>query len=137
MLLRLLTPHFNQISCVCKSKWKVFIYFTLLVVVLHISSKVIFCVCTARFLSDLVRSLEDRFSYQAAHIYWAKVLPEQWELIQIFRKHEIFRKILRLHFEQAIIHLSKLLNFILIKCLQITSFVNVLEVPTQNLRLQT
>ena len=25
-------------------------------------------------------------------IYWAKVLPEQWALLQIFRKHEIFRK---------------------------------------------
>ena len=25
-------------------------------------------------------------------VYWTKVLPEQWELIQIFRKHEIFRK---------------------------------------------
>ena len=25
-------------------------------------------------------------------IYWAKVLPEQWEWNQIFRKHEIFRK---------------------------------------------
>ena len=54
----------------------------------------------------------------------------------IFRKHELFRKFLRMHFEQAIIHLSKSLNFILIKCLQITSFVSVLEVPTHNLRLQ-
>ena len=53
-------------------------------------------------------------------IYWAKVLPEQWELIQIFRKHEIFRKNLRMHFEQAIIHLSKSLNFIVIKCLEMT-----------------
>ena len=26
-------------------------------------------------------------------IYWAKVLPEQWELIQIFRKHDIFKRI--------------------------------------------
>ena len=69
-------------------------------------------------------------------IYWAKVLPEQWELVQIFRKHEIFRKNLRMHFEQAIIHLSISLNFILIKCLQITLFFNVLEVPTQNIRLQ-
>ena len=54
------------------------------------------------------------------YIYWAKVLPEKWELIQIFRKHEIFRKILRMHLQQAIIHLSKSLNFILIKCLKIT-----------------
>ena len=35
-----------------------------------------------------------------------------------------------MHFDQAIIHLSKSLNFIFIKCLQITYFVNVLEVPT-------
>ena len=70
------------------------------------------------------------------HAYWAKVLPEQWELLQSFRTHEIFRKILKMHFDQAIIHLSKSLNFIFIKCLQITSFVNVLEVPTQNVRLQ-
>ena len=69
-------------------------------------------------------------------IYWAKVLPEQCELLQIFRKHKTIRKILRMHFEQAIIHLSKSPNFILIKCLQITSFVDVLEVPTQNVRLQ-
>ena len=55
-----------------------------------------------------------------ANVYWAKVLPEQWKLIQISRKHEIFRKNLRMHFEQAIIHLSKSQNFILIKCLQIT-----------------
>ena len=53
-------------------------------------------------------------------VYWAKVLPEQWELILIFRKHEIFRKNLRMQFQQAIIHLSKSLNFILIKCLKIT-----------------
>ena len=46
------------------------------------------------------------------------------------------RKLLKMHVEQAIIHLSKSLNFILIKCLQITSFVNVREVPTQNVRLQ-
>ena len=45
---------------------------------------------------------------------------EQWGLIQIFRNHEIFRKKIRMHFEQAIIHLSKSLNLILIKCLQIT-----------------
>ena len=64
--------------------------------------------------------------------YWAKVLPEQWKLIQICKKHKIFRKILRMHFEQAI----SFINFILIKCLQITSFVNGLEVPTQNLHLQ-
>ena len=70
------------------------------------------------------------------HKYWAKVLPEQWELIKIFRKHEIFRRILGMHFEQAIIHLSKSLNFNFIQCFQITSFVNVLEVPTQNIRLQ-
>ena len=69
-------------------------------------------------------------------IYWAKVLPEQWGLLQIFKKHEIFRKVLRMHLEQAIIHLSISLNFILIKYLQITSFVNVLEGPTQNFRLQ-
>ena len=69
-------------------------------------------------------------------MYLAKVLPDQWELLKIFRKREIFRKILRMHFEQAIIHLSKSLNFILIKCLQITSFVNVLKVPIQNARLQ-
>ena len=78
-------------------------------------------------------------SWQIMHsvkIYWAKVLPEQWTLLQIFRKHEIFRKILRMYFEQTIIHLSKSLNFILIKCLQITSFVNLLEVPTQNVLLQ-
>ena len=61
-----------------------------------------------------------RWRHKKNLIYWAKVLPEQWELIQIFRKHEIFRKKLRTHFEQAIIHLSKSLNFILIKCLQIT-----------------
>ena len=60
-------------------------------------------------------------------IYWAKVLPEQLELLQIFRKHEIFRKFLRMHFEQAIILLSKSLNLIVINCLQITSFDNVLE----------
>ena len=71
-----------------------------------------------------------------AVLYWAKVLPEQWELLQIFRTHEIFRKFLKMHFDQAIIHLTKSLNFIFIKCLQITSFVNVLEVPTQNVRLQ-
>ena len=41
-----------------------------------------------------------------------------------------------MHFDQAIIHLSNSLNFMFIKCLQITSFVNVLEVPTQNVRLQ-
>ena len=41
-----------------------------------------------------------------------------------------------MHFDQAIIHLSKSLDFILIKCRRITSFVNVLEVPTQNVRLQ-
>ena len=70
------------------------------------------------------------------HIYWAKVLPEQWELIQIARKHEIFKTFLRKHFEQAIIYLSKSLNFIIIKCLHITSFFNILEVPTQNVRLQ-
>ena len=69
-------------------------------------------------------------------IYWAKVLSEQWELLQNFRKHEILRKFLRMHFEQAIIHLSRSLNFILIKYLQIISFVNILEVPTQNVRLQ-
>ena len=69
-------------------------------------------------------------------IYWAKVLPEQWELLQIFRTHEIFRKLLKMHFDQTIIHLSKSLNFILIKCLQITSFINILEVPSQNVRLQ-
>ena len=69
-------------------------------------------------------------------LYWAKVLSEQWELLQTFRTHEIFRKFLKMHFDQAIIHLSKSLNFIFIKCLQITSFVNVLEVPTQNVRLQ-
>ena len=27
-----------------------------------------FCGCTARFVSDLVGNLEDRFSYDAAHI---------------------------------------------------------------------
>ena len=70
-------------------------------------------------MSDLVGNPKDRFSHDAAQIYWAKVLPEQWELIQFFRKHEIFRKKLRMHFEQAIIHLSKSLNFILLKCLQI------------------
>ena len=75
-------------------------------------------------------------SLHFVEIYWAKVLPEQWELIQIFRKHEIFRKNLRMHFEQAINHLSKSLNCILIKCLKITQFFNVLEVPTQNVRLQ-
>ena len=69
-------------------------------------------------------------------IYWAIVLTEQQELLQIIRTHEIFRNFLKMHFDQAIIHLSKSLNFILIKCLQITSFVNVLEVPTQNVRLQ-
>ena len=69
-------------------------------------------------------------------IYWAKVLPEQRELLQIFRTHEIFRKNLKMHFDQAIIRNSKSLNFIFIKCLQITSFVNVLEVPSQNVRLQ-
>ena len=69
-------------------------------------------------------------------LFWAKVLPEQLELIQIFRKHEIIRTILSMHFEQVIIHLSKSLKIILIKCLQITSIVNVLEVPTQNVRLQ-
>ena len=70
------------------------------------------------------------------YVYWAKVLPEQSESLQIFRKHKILRKNLRMQFEQAIIHLSISLNFILIKCLQITSFVNVLELPTQNIRLQ-
>ena len=40
-----------------------------------------------------------------------------------------------MHFKQAIFYLSKSLNFILIKCLKIISFVNVLEVPTQNVRL--
>ena len=70
------------------------------------------------------------------NIYWAKVLPEQRELLQIFGTHEIFRNLLKMHFDQATIHFSKSLNFILIKCLQITSFVNVLEVPTQNVRLQ-
>ena len=69
-------------------------------------------------------------------IYWAKVLPEQCELLQIFRRRKTIRKILRMHFEQAIIHLSKSLNFIIIKCQKITSFVNVLELPTQNVRLQ-
>ena len=49
------------------------------------------------------------------NIYWANVLPEQWELIQLFRKHEIFRKKIRMHFEQAMIHLSKSLNFIFYK----------------------
>ena len=49
---------------------------------------------------------------------------------------EIFRNVLKMHFDQAIIHLSKSLNFIFIKFLQITSFVNVLEVPSQNFRLQ-
>ena len=53
------------------------------------------------------------------------------ELLKNFKKHEIFRNCLRIHLEQAIIHLSKSLNFILIKFLQITSFVNVLEGPTQ------
>ena len=53
-------------------------------------------------------------------LYWAKVLPEQWKLILIFRKHEIFRKKLRMHVEQAIIPLSKSLNLILIKSLQLT-----------------
>ena len=61
-------------------------------------------------------------------LYWAKVLPEQWELLQIFRKHEIFGFFLRMHFKQTIIHLSKSLNFILIKCIQIISFVNGMEV---------
>ena len=69
-------------------------------------------------------------------LYWAKVLLEQWKLLQIFRTHEIFRKFLKMHFDQAIIHILKSLNFIFIKCLQITSFFNVLEVPTQNVRLQ-
>ena len=69
-------------------------------------------------------------------VYWAKVLPEQWESLQIFRTNETLRHFLKMHFDQAIIHLSKSLNFILIKCLQITSFVNILEVPSQNVRLQ-
>ena len=48
----------------------------------------------------------------------------------------MFRNFLKMHFDQAIIHLSKSLNFIFIKCLQITSIINVLEVPTQIGRLQ-
>ena len=76
------------------------------------------------------------FVYISAYIYWAKVLPEQGKLFQTFRTHEIFRKSIKMLFDQAIIHLSKSLNFIIIKFLQITSFVKVLEVPTQNVRLQ-
>ena len=30
-------------------------------------------------------------------IYWAKVLPEQWELLKIFKKHDLFRNCLRMH----------------------------------------
>ena len=70
-------------------------------------------------------------------LYWAKVLPEQWASLQIFRTHDIFRTFLKMHFDQAIIHLSKSLNFILITCLQITSFDYILEVPTQNVRPQS
>ena len=70
------------------------------------------------------------------YIYWTKVLPEQRELLQIFRTHAIFRIYLKMHYDQAIIHLSKSLNVILIKCLQITPFVNDLEVPTQSVRIQ-
>ena len=51
------------------------------------------------------------------YIYWTKVLPEQLELSHFFRKPEIYRKNLRMHSKQAIIHLSKSLNFIFIKCL--------------------
>ena len=51
--------------------------------------------------------------FKVKKIYWAKVLPEQLDLSQIFRKHEIFRIVLRIIFKQTIIHLSKLLNFIM------------------------
>ena len=70
------------------------------------------------------------------YIYWAKVLPEQWELLQILWTHEIYRNFLKMHFDQAIIYLSKSLIFLFIKCLQITPIVNVLEVPIQNVPLQ-
>ena len=91
------------------------------------------------YCADLNQILYESFQVQGNEnriIYWAKVLPEQWELLQISRNMKYLEKKLRMHFEQAIIHLSKSLNFILIKCLQISSFVNILEVPTQNVRRQ-
>ena len=71
-----------------------------------------------------------------AHIYWDKVLPEHWELLQFSMKHEKLREFFKMHFEQAINHLSKSLNFILINFLQKTSFVYFLVRPTRNVRLK-
>ena len=46
----------------------------------------------------------------------AQNLPEQLELSQIVRKRKLFRRFSRMNFKQVIIHLSKLLNSVFLKC---------------------
>ena len=65
-----------------------------------------------------------------------KFYPKSGNCFKFSGHIKYLEKNLKMHNDQASIRLLKSLNFILIHCLQISSFVNVLEVPTQNVRLQ-